>query len=68
MDTKRKFIPILAVLACTFGLTSCHYNELPPKTGDAAKNYIKPKGEVPTAEERAEVDAARAEYEAATGQ
>ena len=39
--------------------------ELPPKTSDASKSYIKPKGEIPTAAEREELKAIRAEYEAA---
>lgn len=51
------------VSACVCG---CTYNELPPKTSDASKSYIKPKGEIPTAEEREAVKAIKAEYEAAT--
>lgn len=45
--------------------TGCKYNELPPKTSDASKTYIKPKGEVPTQAERDEVKAIKDEYEAA---
>lgn len=47
-------------------LYGCKYNELPPKTSDASKSYIKPKGEVPTQAERDEVKAIKAEYEEAT--
>lgn len=46
-------------------LCGCKYNELPPKTSDASKSYIKPKGEVPSKEESDEVKAIRAEYAAA---
>ena len=34
-------------------------------TSDASKSYIKPKGEIPTQEERDAVKAAKAEYDAA---
>lgn len=47
-------------------LCGCKYNELPPKTSDASKSYIKPKGEIPTQAERDEVNALKAEYEEAT--
>lgn len=65
MRTKRNIIAILAVTSVGLSLCGCKYNELPPKTSDASKSYIKPKGEVPSKEESDEVKAIRAEYEAA---
>lgn len=65
MRTKRNIIAILAVFSLGLSLCGCKYNELPPKTSDASKSYIKPKGEVPSKEESDEVKAIRAEYEAA---
>ena len=44
-------------------LTGCAYDELPPKTDDITTSYVLPKGEVPTAAERAVAAAAKAEYE-----
>lgn len=68
MRTKRNIIAILAVLGFAASICGCGYNELPPKTSDASKSYIKPKGEVPTQAERDEVNAVKAEYQAATRQ
>lgn len=65
MRTKRNIIAILAAFIVGTTLCGCSYNELPPKTSDASKSYIKPKGEIPTAAEREELKAIRAEYEAA---
>ena len=65
MRTKRNIIAILAAFIIGATLCGCSYNELPPKTSDASKSYIKPKGEIPTAAEREELKAIRAEYEAA---
>lgn len=65
MRTKRNIIAILATFIVGATLCRCSYNELPPKTSDASKSYIKPKGEIPTAAEREELKAIRAEYEAA---
>lgn len=65
MRTKRNIIAILAAFIVGATLCGCSYNELPPKTSDASKSYIKPKGEIPTAAEREELKAIRAEYEAA---
>lgn len=65
MKTIRNIIAILAVAIVGLAPCGCTYNELPPKTSDASKSYIKPKGEIPTAAEREEVKAIRAEYEAA---
>lgn len=66
MKTKQNIIAILAVALVGTCVCGCTYNELPPKTSDASKSYIKPKGEIPTAEEREVVKAIKAEYEAAT--
>ena len=65
MRTKRNIIAILATFIVGATLCGCSYNELPPKTSDASKSYIKPKGEIPTAAEREELKAIMAEYEAA---
>lgn len=65
MRTKRNIIAILATFIVGATLCGCSYNELPPKTSDASKSYIKPKGEIPTAAEREELKTIRAEYEAA---
>ncbi len=65
MRTKRNIIAILVAVFVGTTLCGCSYNELPPKTSDASKSYIKPKGEIPTAAEREEVKAIKAEYEAA---
>ena len=65
MRTKRNIIAILATFIVGATLCGRSYNELPPKTSDASKSYIKPKGEIPTAAEREELKAIRSEYEAA---
>lgn len=65
MKTKRNLFAILATAVVGATLCGCSFNELPPKTSDASKSYIKPKGEIPTATEREEVKAIKAEYEAA---
>ena len=65
MRTFRNIIAILATIIVASSLCGCSYDELPPKTSDASKSYIKPKGEIPTAAEREEVKAIRAEYEEA---
>lgn len=65
MRTKRNIIAILVTVFVSATFCGCSYNELPPKTSDASKSYIKPKGEIPTAAEREEVKAIKAEYEAA---
>ncbi len=63
MSTKKNIITIFALLVMGLIASGCKYNELPPKTSDASKTYIKPKGEVPTQAERDEVKAIKAEYE-----
>lgn len=66
MTTKNNTISILAIVFAGVILCSCGYKELPPKTSDASKSYIKPKGEIPTQAERDEVKAIQTEYEEAT--
>lgn len=66
MSTNKIIIAILSLVCLGASLCGCKYNELPPKTSDASKSYIKPKGEVPTQAERDEVKAIKAEYEEAT--
>lgn len=51
------------ILAAMLVAGSCSYNELPPKTDDITTSYVLPKGELPSAEEKAAVAAAKAEYE-----
>lgn len=63
MKHKRLIIFALSLGLCA--VSSCGFDKYPPKTDDAAKEYIKPSGEVPTQEEREVVKAAKAEYEAA---
>lgn len=59
---KDKILIIIG-LAATLCLGACSYNELPPKTDDLSNDYVLPKGVLPTASERAEAAAAKAEYE-----
>ena len=63
MKHKRLIIFALSLGLCA--VSGCEFDKYPPKTDDAAKEYIKPSGEVPTQEEREVVKAAKAEYEAA---
>lgn len=62
-------IPDMKIKALTSILTgvifavSCGYESEPPLTESARSTYVLPKGEVPTASESAEAEAARAEYE-----
>ena len=65
MDMRNKKYIIALLAASCIGLGGCGYSELPPKTSDAAKCYIKPKGEIPSKEETDEVKAIKAEDEAA---
>jgi hypothetical protein len=44
-------------------MCGCSYNELPPKTDDITTNYVLPKGEFPTSQEKNQVSAAKQEYE-----
>lgn len=66
MSTRKNIISILAIVFVGATLCGCGYKELPPKTSDASKSYIKPKGEIPTQAERDEVNALKSEYEEAT--
>ena len=66
----RKSIIRAAIAACslcglTLSVASCSYDELTPKTDDRSEYYQIPKGEIPSAEEQAEVKAIRDEYNAA---
>lgn len=54
---------IIIIFAVISALSACSYNELPPKTDDITTSYVLPKGELPTAAEKNEVAAAKAEYE-----
>ena len=63
MKHKRFIIFALSLGLCA--VSGCGFDKYPPKTDDAAMEYIKPSGEVPTQEEREVVKAAKAEYEAA---
>ena len=63
MKHKRFIIFALSLGLCA--VSGCGFDKYPPNTDDAAKEYIKPSGEVPTQEEREVVKAAKAEYEAA---
>lgn len=63
---KKAVITIFALSLGLCGVSGCGFDKYPPKTDDAAKDYVKPAGEVPTQEEREVVKAAKAEYEAAT--
>ena len=65
MDMRNKKYIIALLAASCIGLGGCGYSELPPKTNNASKSYIKPKGEIPSKEETDEVRAIMAEYEAA---
>lgn len=63
---KKAVITIFALSLGLCAVSGCGFDKYPPKTDDAAKDYVKPAGEVPTQEEREVVKAAKAEYEAAT--
>lgn len=56
----NKIILLTLVLSFLFG---CSYNELPPKTDDITTNYVLPKGEFPTSQEKSQVSAAKQEYQ-----
>ena len=63
MKAMNKFAYLCGSCFAAVLLSGCSYNELPPKTGDASETYVLPSGELPTAEERAAMQAARDEYE-----
>ncbi len=44
-------------------LTGCGYEKLPPKTDSSASQYVLPKGEIPSAEDREALADIRSEYE-----
>jgi len=60
---NKKIIAILPVVMLLFLATGCKYDERPPKTSDAASDYILPQGDLPTEAEMQAVQAARDEYE-----
>lgn len=62
MKAIFKFSYLCSAAAALLLLSGCSYNELPPKTGDASETYVLPAGELPTAAEKAEMQAARDEY------
>ena len=49
MNNKLKILLLIAVMGLL--ASSCTYEELPPKTDDVSKDFILPKGEVPTSAE-----------------
>lgn len=63
MKAMNKFAYLCSAAAALLLFSGCSYNELPPKTGDAADVYVLPAGELPTAEERAVMQTAKDEYE-----
>lgn len=69
MKRARKSLTLgLGLLILAAAAYGCSYNELPPKTDDVTTDYVLPQGEIPTAEEYAEVEAIRTEYRNSTGQ
>lgn len=59
---KRVLLYISAICFTALTMQSCKYDELPPKTDDASKDYMIPKGVVPSASEIEEQNAAKKEY------
>lgn len=53
---------VIKVLVVTIFISSCSYNELPPKTDSANDNYILPAGVLPSSEEKQVQQEARDEY------
>ncbi len=60
---SSRIIAAPALLLCMLLLAGCTYDRQPPKTSDAAKDYIIPAGEIPSAEELAAQKAAREFYQ-----
>jgi len=63
MRIKKHIFVISLLLSCLTCAVSCTYESEPPKTEGAASTYVLPKGEVPSADEKAVADAAKTEYE-----
>ncbi len=61
MNRKRFVLP--ALLLCLLAVTGCSYKEEPDRTNDATTNYVTPRGDLPSAEERAYVQALVDEYD-----
>lgn len=57
---------LLIVVILSLGLGGCVYDSLPPKTDDSNSNYVVPKGTIPSDQEKALLEAIRAEYESNT--
>jgi len=62
---NKKIIAILPFVILLSILTGCKYDEKPPRTTDAASDYILPAGELPSDTDMQLVQAAREEYEEA---
>lgn len=58
-----KIKTLTRILAGVIFAVSCGYESEPPLTESARSTYVLPKGEVPTAEEAAQAEAARTEYD-----
>ena len=58
---KTKFIYIFIIFALL--ATGCSYEKLPPKTDSSTSQYVLPKGEIPSAEDRDALADIRAEYD-----
>ena len=59
MKTKLIYIFIIFALLAT----GCSYEKLPPKTDSSTSQYVLPKGEIPSAEDRDALADIRAEYD-----
>lgn len=60
---RKKYLIFALSASLCLSLHGCGYEEEPPKTDDATSELILPKGEIPSAEERSVVNAAKEEYE-----
>lgn len=58
---KTKFIYIFIIFALL--ATGCGYEKLPPKTDSSSSQYVLPKGEIPSAEDRDALADIHAEYD-----
>lgn len=61
MNKKKIILPALLLLLLS-AVTGCSYKEEPDRTNDATTSYVTPKGDLPSAEERAYVQALVDEY------
>lgn len=60
MNRKKVSLALLAL--SLLAAVSCTYDEQPARTTDATTSYVTPKGEIPTADERAYVQSLIDEY------